>query len=269
MSTIEEKRVYGDRDGATTAYVATGLGVVAASIADDRLGEFGIVRRCEARDAAADSGRVAVATAEDVLRRDPETDGFEATGFGPAVAVGFDGGRLAMAGEDGRLVHEIDGERREIGSVDASVRAVDGDLVATDRGVYRVVGGEVESAGLDDAHDVSTTGTPLAATGRGLYRLGNGWMDVLDGEFRAVGATADGPSDSVGRAHAATPDAACARTDGEWTTVDLPVDEAVVDFAYGKGAYGVTAAGTLLVNAGDGWRAHPLGVRDAAAIAVP
>ena len=94
---IDKKRVYADREGSTTAFVAAGAGVVRVEVAGDIVGEFGLERRCDARDVAAAGGHVAVATAEDVLVR--TGDGLEPTGFGPADAVDYhdDDGRLAGA----------------------------------------------------------------------------------------------------------------------------------------------------------------------------
>ena len=72
----------------------------------------------------------------------------------------------------------------------------------------------------------------------------------------------------LGRAHAVSEAGLSAHADGEWTAVDLPVDETSVDVAYGEGVYVVTAKGTLLADAGDGWRAQSLGVRDVHALVV-
>ncbi|WP_425498453.1 HVO_0234 family beta-propeller protein, partial [Natrinema soli] len=53
MDSIEEKRVYGDREGAATAYVASAMGIVRVRVAGDTVGEFGLCERCSARDVAA------------------------------------------------------------------------------------------------------------------------------------------------------------------------------------------------------------------------
>lgn len=264
MTTIDEKRVYGDRAGKTRLYVATSVGAVLVDVSGGRIGGFGVAHRCSARDVAAANGRVAVATDEDVLFRDPteddtDADGtYEPTGFGPAVAVGVDADGWLAAGEDagvarydpaagawtgiGRAGERDDGD----GGGDEEVRAIHGSLVAASDGVYRVAGTDgLDHAGLDDARDVAD-GVPLAATADGLYSLGNGWMRDRDGSFRAVVADPAGE-----RAHAAAVDGVYARdADAEWTRVDLPTDELVVDFAYGEGAtFALTEAGTLLVQA--------------------
>jgi hypothetical protein len=267
MPTIDEKRVYTDTSGTETAFVATGAGVVAVSVSDDLVGGFGLTHRCAARDVASAGGRVAVATDEDVLVADltaaADVGGvtFEETGFGPAVAATLDGGDVLAAGESGRVARFDEGWAT-LGRVDG-VRAMDGRLVAAEGGVSRVTGSGVEHAGLDDVRDVAAAG-PFAATGSGLYRLGNGWMDVRDGEFDAVAAAPDG------RAHAVSGETLLGTDGGEWATVSLPVDERVAAVAYGADAtYAVTDTGTFLVRAvPTEWRHRVLGLRDVRGVAV-
>ncbi|PSP45645.1 hypothetical protein BRC63_01255 [Halobacteriales archaeon QH_10_70_21] len=220
---MDEKRVYADREGATTAFVAAGAGVARVEVSADIVGEFALAARCTARDVAADDGRVAVATAEDVLVGTAE--GFEPAGFGPADAVGYHGGLLAAG--DGRLARYDDGWE--------TLTALDG---------VRAIGGDM-----------------VAAADDGLYYLANGWMTALEGAFRVVAA-------GDGDAHAATADALYGRRDGEWTTVELPVEEPVAGVAYGDATYVVTGSGTFLANAGDGWRYRSLGLPDVAGVAV-
>lgn len=266
MSTIDEKRVYADKVGKREVYAAAKLGVAVASVADDRLGGFELALQCDARDVAAMEGRVAVATDEDVLVGGD--DDFTETGFGPATAVGFDGGTLLAASEGGRIARREGEDWTTVGTLDAEIRAIDGDLLATSDGVFRVREADVLGVGLADASDISTPGIPLAATSSGLYRLGNGWMDELDGDFRAVAVDSASEPGSIERAHAATQDSVFAFHDDEWHERDLPVDERVVDIAVSGAIYAITDAGTLLIDAGDGWRAHPLGLRDARRLAV-
>ena len=273
MVSIDEKRVYGEREGATTVYVAADIGVATVAVSDDIVGEFGITHRCTARDVATRrpsdanaeptatddaASRLAVATDEDVL-----DDAFEPLDFGPAAAVGFDGDAILVASPDGTLARRPAGadDWRDLGSV-GEVRAIDGDLVATADGVYRALDDGVQHAGLDDVRDVAMAETPLAATADGVYRLGNGWMHEFEGDVRVVASDGE-------RVHAATPDGLFARRDGEWGAESLPAGSAVVDVAYGDGTYVVTADGTLLVTVGDGWRHRSIGLRDVAAIAVP
>ena len=309
MPTIDEKRVYTDNSGTETVLLATGLGVVSVSVSDDLIGEFGVVRRCEARDVATAGSLVAVATDEDVLlaartstneeadsgtsTATPEID-FAETGFGPATAVGFDGGTLFAGDENGRVARSDgegswssdsdhsgggdDGDGTEsaawadVGTT-GSVRAIDGGLVAADDGVYRVGSGGVTHAGLDDARDVDAE--PLVATGAGLYKLGNGWMDVLEGSVEAVDAieerglaAVDGALYARGLDSGETGDASDERD--RWVEEKLPVDGDVVAVTHGvEASYAVTADGALAVRLpGDEWRYRELGVRDVAAATV-
>ncbi|WP_276258664.1 HVO_0234 family beta-propeller protein [Haloglomus litoreum] len=274
---IDEKRVYGAKTGTTAAFVATGAGLARVEISGDLVGEFGLAHRGGVHDVAGHDGRLAVAADDDV--RLGIGDIFRPTGFGTATAVGWHDGTLHAAG-DGRVARfDPDGDPA-VGDLDdpapgtwttafevGDVRAIVDDTVAAADGLFRLDGGHI---GLADARDVAPS-VPLAATGDGLYYLGNGWMDALPGDFRAVVAAPDG------RAHAATPDALYARAPGSdgygpeaWVEVDLPVTGHVVDVAYGPEAtYAVTAEGTVLVNAGDGWRDRSLGLPDARRLAVP
>lgn len=283
MPTIEEKRVYGERTGRIKVLVAADVGLVVVSVSGDSVGEFGVEHRCTARDVTTGEDRIAVATDDDVLLgTDPET--LAPAGFGPAAAVGFhdgspvaadDRGRVARFegdrsdegrgadGGDGEEGEEPAGEWRTLGRVGVEVRAVDGPLVAAANGVHRIAGTDLTSAGLDDVRDVAGRGVPLAATASGLYTLGNGWMDVLNGEFDVVDADEDGRAHAVGRG------SVYARRDGEWTTVDLPTDDVPVAFAYARdAAVTVTADGNILVDAGEGWRAQALGLANVAGVSV-
>lgn len=251
---ITEKRVYGDADEATTIFLASEIGLVRVAVSDDIIGEFSLERRGRVNDVAADAGRLAIATPEDV--HVATEDGFRETGFGPATAVAYHDG-LVAAGE-GRLAR-YDGTWTTLSKL-GDVRSIAGRLVAAESGVHYLDGTHV---GLEDAFDVSTSATPLAATGSGLYHLANGWMCALEGSFSAV--TADDP-----RGHAATADSFHERSeDGEWTTVELPVAESVVDIAHGAGSYAVTEAGTVLASVGDGWRHRSIGVAGVTGLAVP
>ncbi|WP_224270386.1 HVO_0234 family beta-propeller protein [Haloprofundus salinisoli] len=266
MPTIDEKRVYADKTGKTELFVAAALGVVVVDVSDDRIGGFGIDRRCTALDVATDGSRVAVAT-DDAVLLDGDGEGFEEMGFGSAVAVGFDGEALLAADESGRVarrpVDAADDSRTwtVVGEVE-NPQAMDGALVAAADGVYRVDGEGLSHVGLDDARDVSAAGVPLAATGSGLYALGNGWMEALSGSFRVVAS--DGR-----RAHAVGDGRVFSRTEeNEWETVDVPVDDLVAGVAYGPATYAVTEAGTLLLDVGDGWRSQTLGLDGIAGVGV-
>lgn len=270
MSSIDEKRVYGERSGATEAFVATGMGLARVSVSGSLVGEFGLADRRPARDVAAADGTLAVATDGDVLLGAT----LAGTGFGPASAVGFDrSGRLLAAGE-GRVArfdpddgeHErgdAPGEWTALGDR-ADVRAIDGDLVASVDGVSRVVDDGLVDAGLTDARDVAVRGIPRVATGEGLYVLGNGWMVDAEGAFDLVVAGAD-------RAHAATAEALFELRHGDWEPVDLPVSGPVAGVAYAETTYAVTADGSFLVADGDdgAWNERALGLPDVRGVAVP
>jgi asparagine synthase (glutamine-hydrolysing) len=88
--------------------------------------------------------------------------------------------------------------------------ALAGNLAASEAGVFRLTDSGLRPAGLQAVTDVArAAGVPLAATAEGLYELGNGWLDVRDGEFRLAAGAPDG------RAHAATADAFYGRADGD------------------------------------------------------
>ena len=263
--TIDEKRVYADRTGADEVLIAAEQGAVVVSLSDDRVGEFGLDHRAAVRDVAADGNRRAVATDEDVLVGD-----YAPTDFGPAVAVGFHDGALLAAGPDGQIARLDDGWTT-LGGVETP-RAIDGGMVAAESGVHQVVDDGLRNVGLGGVHDVVGRGLPLAATDRGLYRLGNGWMDELDGAFRVVASEAPrsaGSPEADGRTHAVGESGVFAREAvDDWRAVDVPTD-APVDVGYTEAAtVAVTETGTLLADAGDGWRTRELGVTGVRRLAV-
>lgn len=292
MSEIEEKRVYSDRADRAVAYVASAVGAVRVTVSGAQVGRFGVVHRCTAADVACDDEAgesVAVAADDDAYRSaggdesdaggDGDDPAFAPTGFGPATAVGFAGGSLlagAGGADDGRVARydAAAGAWETVGET-GGVRAVDGagGAVAAADGVY-LADDDLRHVGLSDARDVATdgTGVPFAATGDGLYRLGNGWMDELPGAFRAVAAAADG------RVHAVSGDGSevfargGADEDGdgsEWTRVDPPADDPVADVAHtAETTLLVTESGTLLAERESGWRSQVLGLKGATRLAV-
>ncbi|SEH17705.1 hypothetical protein SAMN04487967_3351 [Natronorubrum sediminis] len=318
MDSIEEKRVYGDREGAIEGYVASSIGVVRVRVAGDTVGEFGLCDRCDARDVAATDDTVAIATDDDVRvfhlergagERDQSAEDaegsdetFVSTDFGPAVAVGFHGGDLIAATPDGELAtrslesvgDSLDAETDAWTTVDRGdlghVRAIDGGLVGTENGVYRLHDGHLDHAGLSDVRDVSTAGVPLAATADGLYKLGNGWMEVLEGEFDVVAADprtepgqltrahavsgetvyAYGGADAYGRVDASEGDGASEGNDS-WYAYDRS-SEPIVGLGYGETVYAVTKRGTFLAGTPEGgtdsWRSQTLGVGDVTGLAI-
>jgi hypothetical protein len=286
MGDLEEDRIYDAPSGEEIVYVANDLGVGTASVslASGRVGRFSLDRQCGARDLAAADGWVAVATGEDVLVRSPDGEYVE-TGFGPADAVGFDRGdpldllAASPAAEIGRVVDLAEGptEWLAIADVDAPVRAIEGSFVAAADGVYRVSPDSLNDTGLDDARDVSTPGVPLVATGDGLYRLGAGWMRELDGPVDAVAADPATEDGTFGRTfavvdgrlyeHALEADDVDEGVD-DWHERSLP-EAPVVDVAFGENVYAITANGTLLVDAGNGWEYRSIGLADPVGVAVP
>lgn len=253
MDDIREKRIFGGKEGRTRLFVGTELGVVVASLSGPRVGEFGLEYRTPVRDIAGAPGRIVAATDEDVtlLGEDPVD-----LGVGPASAVGFDGKDVIAGNDEGRVVRVGSDGIEELGSVEGAVTSIDGALVGTEEGVYRIVDGGLVTAGLDRVRDIDATGTPLAATADGLYQLGNGWMTLRDGDATAV--TSDGGE----RRHAVIDGTLYTDSpDGDrWAPVELPVDETPIDVAYGDRTSVVTAEGTVLVEAEDGWRHQHLGV---------
>lgn len=253
---LSEKRVYADATDATTAFVGTASGVVRVSVSDDIVGEFSLEWTGKVTDIASADGRLSIATPEDVLVR---SDGaFHQTEFGSASAVGYGENGTLLAAGDGRLARYDSGWDR-LGALD-DVRSIDGRMAAARSGVHRLNGTHV---GLDDARDISTARTPLAATGSGLYSLANGWMRDLEGSFSVVAS--DGRT-----SHAATGETLY-RSDGpesDWMAIELPVESPVRDIAYAGGVYAVTEDGTFLANVGDGWRHRSLGVPDVTGMAI-
>ncbi len=261
VSSIDEKRVYDDREGANVCYLATGVGVVRVDISDDLVGEYGVVRPGTARDVAVVGGALVVATGDDVT-----VDG-EAAGIGPAVAVGTDAAGEGLAVVEDETVRRLDGTA--LGQV-PDARAVDGGLVAAQNGVYRVRD-RVNHAGLEDVRDVAGVargnadeggaGPPLAATADGLYALGPGWARRAAGAWRAVANGPDGAValDAEGRVHRSASGAGRAET---WERLPaLPNALGPVDCGRGAGVtYVAGADGRFAVRLdGDEWRTRTLG----------
>lgn len=287
MSSLEEKRVYGDRAGHTEVALATDVGAATVRVAADRVGEFGVVHRCDARDVAARDGRLAVAAAEDAFL-EADRDGaetFDGTGFGAATAVGFDGDALLVGGPDGRVARRRDGEWTTLGDAAGAVRAVDRGFVAGAAGLFAVPadGESLRRLGLDDARDVAALPDgAYVATGDGLHRYAGGrsadgdgtFERLLPGEFDAVAAhVADG---ALVRAHAAGPDGPVGRGAGDpaaddWHATPAPVETPFGGIAYrrdGGAVYAATREGTFLVDAGEGWRDRTLGLAPVGGVAV-
>ena len=275
MDSIDEKRVYDGRGGATEAYVASSTGVCRVRISGDAVGEFGLLERCVARDVTTGRSTLAVATDEDVLVADsPVETGsqadarLEATGFGPAVAVGYDGECLVAAAPDGRVARRRTDEWTELERrVSADVRAIDGDLLATADGVARLQGDRLVHAGLETVSDVSAAGIPLAATPDGLFKLGNGWMQAFGGAVDVVAADPRSAPGSLARAHAAAGETLYEHDGGDWLEC-VVAEGPIAGIGYGETVYAVTEDGSFLTASEDGWRTQAIGVVDVSGLAV-
>lgn len=280
VSSLKEKRVYSKKSDSSTVFLATSAGVVTVRVSGDVVGEFGLEHQCRARDVAIAGDRssegqeqledgyppLAVATDSDVLLGAPPD--LRETEFGAATAVGFHEDILAAGcGEVARLHADTWQSLSEV----SDVRSIEGTLIAAGGGVYRLDGTHV---GLDDARDVTTRDVPRAATADGLYRLGNGWIDELEGDFHVVASagkarsTNDTSSVTGDRAYAATRESFYEVRDGTWHKQTLPVDGQIAGMAHGETVYAVTTDGTLLAETDDGWRAWTLGLSDVRAITV-
>lgn len=198
---------------------------------------------------------------------DEDEKAFVGTGFGPAVAVGGD--PLLAASPRGDISRLVDGEWDPVGTLSADVNAIDGDLVATDDGVFRVTEGGIQHVGLERAADVSTAGIPHAATERGLFKLGAGWMAVAEGTFTLVEAD-DATADAgvLRRAHAATPDQLFVFDGESWGPWHIPVDAPVTGFGYDEAVFAVSEDGTLITAYEGEWQTRHLGLSGVTGIVV-
>lgn len=295
---IAEKRVYDASAGRTRLAVATEQGLAVVGISADVIGEFGLALRESVRDVVPmGDGRLLVATETDLLVVALGGDGIaevadsERTGAGGTAAVTIADDAVIAAGSDGVVrraslsavlgaaTEEYGGDHAvawtDLGEV--TVRSADGTLMATPEGVYRVTGSSIEYVGLDDVQDVAAPERgvgvgPFAATSEGLFRLGPGWTEERSGAFDLV-ATADpgeqSASSHTGKsgaptAHAGAGDDLFARVDGEWSSVEWPAGSPVAGLASGDGGrpiYAAAANGTVLADAGDGWRTRSIGLR--------
>lgn len=282
MSTLSEKRVYGESSAPTPLFVAAEQGLVVARLSGDSVGEFSLARRCLARDlAVGPDGTLALATETATLvALDGDPAQLHETGFGPATAVSlidFGAQRAVVAAAPGGRVARLPlpapesefapestlraADWADLGVID-EIRAIDGPLVAAGDGIHRITRSGLDAAGLDDARDVAARGAPLAATAEGLYELGNGWMLAREGVHETVATGGE-------RAHAVAADGTpLARAGGGWADLDLPTDERIVGFGYTPAAVvAATESGSLLATVGDGWRSRAIGVTGVRAVA--
>lgn len=264
----EERSLFEPRDEGARAYVASDLGVLTVDVGPDRIGEFSLSERCQARAIGVDESLVAVATGDSLLIGADE--GFAPTGFGPAVAVGIADGAVFGAGPDGRVARCVpDGSHPEttdwakLGTV-SEPRRFDGQLLAASDGVYRVTEA-LETVRAVGARDVTSDG-PQVATDDGLFRSVSGeWQCEHEGVATAV----------AGR-HAVDNQGLLKRTGDGWTRVTSPATLDPVDLVAGDCLYAVTEDGAFLMSVPSeratdgqgGWRSRMLGVRGVTGLAV-
>lgn len=260
MSDLAEDRVFTNENEATDVFVATEIGIIVVSVSGDRFGRFGVAHRCSPSDITGRNDILAVATETDVLwGRDRE---FEGTEFGPATAVGIHEDAIISADANGRIERYVGDRWTEIGTVDAPVTVIDGSLVVTEAGLYRI---EADARSLQPIDNRSVTdvadSAALAATDTGLYTIAEEWNQELEGDFSAVAAS--------GADHALAVDSGelWQRWDANWTTIKHGDETSIADVAVGERGYAITETGRLLV--GPSFRGRSLGLTDVIGLAVP
>lgn len=258
----EERRLFEPRDGGALAYVTGDLGILRVDLGPDRIGEFSLVERCQAKAVAVDDSLAAVGTDETVLI--DTGDGFTSTDFGPAVAVGVEDGTVFAAGPDGTVARrEGADDWQPVGTV-SDPRQFDGRSLAASDGVYRV-GSELERVYEGGARDVTSEGS-LVATDDGLFAHEDGdWHREHDGPVSAVAGN-----------YAIGSGGLLERTGDGWAPLATPAGADPVALVDGACLYAVTDDGQFLVSvpgerATDGqggWRSRTLGVRGVTGLGV-
>lgn len=240
------------------AFVASRLGITVVEVADGEVVGYALVHDGTVNDVAeTPDGSIAIATPNGVRIGDEEE--FENTGFASVVAVGGD--PLLAADAKGRVATRSDDGWDVIGSLPGEVNAIDGDLLATDEGVYQLSEDRLKHVGLEGAADVSAVGVPHAATQDGLYKLGAGWMHVAEGSFTLVcGDPTTAEPGILRRAHAVTPEQLFVYDGEDWGPWHIPVAEPITGMGYADAVYAVSADGTLITAKGGEWRTRSLGI---------
>lgn len=264
--TLDEKRVYGEKRGETTAFIASDTGVTRIEIAGNQIGRFSLAHDDPATSIAGADGKLVVGTESDVLVG--TGDGFAETNFGAAGVVGLDDGTPLAVAPDGTVARLEGDDWVSVGSV-TGPRRMDGNLLATHDSIVRVAAGLFDLDARPSVRDVAAAG-PYAATADGLLAYDDGWTRVAGGDCTLVAADGE-------QAHAVSEDGLLVRRNNDWEVHDLPTDTAIADIAYGESLYAVTADGTVSVYAAPeltpdgqgGWRSRALGVRNVVGLAVP
>lgn len=256
--TPAEEQGSGAGETAFRAFVASRLGITVVEVEADEVVGYALVHEGSVADLTQTAdGSVAIATPKGVLIGDDAE--FESTGFDAAVAVGGD--PLLAADANGKIAMQTDDGWEVVGSLPHQVNAIDGDLIATDGGVYRLSDDRLEHVGLDTATDVSAVAVPHAATATGLYKLGAGWMHQADGSFTIVsGDPTTAEAGVLQRAHAATDEQLFVYDGEEWGPWHIPVAEPVTGIGYADAVYAVSEGGTLITAKGGEWRTRSLGI---------
>lgn len=258
MGDLAEDRIYSGGANETLLFLACDQGLVQVRVSGDRVGEFGLETRADARDVAVDDDRVLLGTAEACLVG-PDASKLHDTGLGPTQAVGLTADGWVVGGTDGD-VHSGSGTGTEyLGQLD-DIQAIDPPLIATSDGVFLLE--DLSQAGLEHVWDVASEPVPRAAAGNGLYRLGNGWIEEKAGTATSVASRGTGECAAVidGALH-------CLDEEG-WSRSPVSLAEPIADILLGPAIYVITTDGTLLVDAGSGWRSRALGISDVRGMAL-
>jgi hypothetical protein len=273
---IAEKRVYDDATGTIAVAIASETGLAVAAVSGDIVGEFGLALQRPIADLAVlPDGRLVCATSEDVLVL-PVPDSTAApaavpepiaTDFGAAEVVSATDETLIAAGDGGiatipsEAITDPDTTWTTHETATEAVSDADQELLATGAGVLQLREDGLSNLGLDDVTSIAASTPALAGTSEALYQMETGWQQVVDGNTAVVTAGCE-------QAHAVIDDRLHAFDGTEWTDVSWPAATLPVDLTYARQQEGdeptmiaVTEAGTLLVDAGDGWRQRALGLQ--------
>lgn len=277
----DERRLMGEKRRRTTVYVAGELGLVRVDVAAAQVGQYTLIERGSCLSVATSGDAVVVGTDEHVSVLDG--DELRPIGFGPTTAVGIDEDCIYAASPAGRVARlartrldESTGSNSQslpwesVGSVDGA-RTFDGDLLATEAGLFRVDSEDgLVSLGLEEARDVTRFG-PIGATAAGVFQLEAGdWQREVDGDATAVVTRSES-------AHAIVDGNVLERSpDGNWQPVQPPTESEPRLLAYSPTLTVLTADGTVWISADPeithdghgGWRSQAIGVPDATEMAV-
>ncbi|MFC3959651.1 HVO_0234 family beta-propeller protein [Halovivax cerinus] len=291
MQTIEEKRVYDERRGASTCLVASETGLVGVRVTGTAVGEFSLLDRRAARDVAvgpsgtdaspdrdlapgrADGVVVAVATADDVLvgvrpRRldgggdaSPGTDDAESTalaaalrptGFGSAVAVDVAAGSVVAASPDGAVrTLAVDDSR----SADSQWTTI-GETVSPAGGPLDDSGATASRSGEASTARSTADDSPVRAIDTPFVATDRGVWRIQDGGLVDVGLTDVRDVGATGRPLAGTASGLYEAVEDGWRTLlDDPVDAVASGSGTGESderIYAISGSSLLAIDLDDG-----------------